>query len=445
MKKKNLTDFKVLGLVAVTFIFMYSGCGKKAPEITWNYSIREVIRPERGRSDSIHIDLYIDATKSMSGFAKNTQSIYNKFLEELETTVGVGWKSADIRFFKFGTKIKEIDRQVFRTSNAEYFYLEPGIFEKTNIDQVINQTDSSRLSVVITDLFQTEGDINSIVQQIKERCFKRGIQVAILGIKSEFDGWVYDVGPGVVPYKLKSTGENADTYRPFYALIFGDPLNIEQLFNNLKSQPFVKEENFLVLSRYLLNKVDMRLTKSRESRGLNTRSKSKQEQAFEIKLRQEMLFKFDMKKGNNEGAWDAEITFERNARTPDFRTEDIELVVYKKSSLPGQKDVSSDSILSDDITLNSVNRENGRLKASLGLKLAEPPGNYAYLVYLQCASIDGLWVPQWVRDFSSPNPSAKNDSFKTLNLEKFVNDLIRANLAIYQPKIAKMYITIRKL
>ena len=325
----------------------------------------------------------------------------------------------------------------FKDYKFRQFYIEPGICEKTNIDKVINQTDSSRVSVVITDLFQDEGDVNSIVKQIKERCFKHGIQVAILGIKSEFDGWVYDVGVGRPPYKLKTIQNDINTYRPFYALMFGDPINIERLFNNLKSDPSVKEENFLVLSRHIMKNVNINLTKSRESKSLNIESKRKSDP--------ENLFKFVLKKGNDEGKLDVDISFDRNTRTPDFRTDKIDLIAFKKSSQPAQKEIHSDSVLTNNIVLNTIKRDGNKLRAILDLKITDPPGKYSYMVYLQCGSIAGLSVPQWVRNFSTDNPSLKNDANKTRNLEKFISDLIRANLAIYQPQLAKMYISVRKL
>ena len=431
MRRKFTGNLIFCGLMVLVLAGMFA-CRDRVPDVQWNYSSSQVVREVPSQGDTIDIDIYLDATKSMLGFIANSNSNYNQFLEELETTAGVGWRDADVRFFKFGTRIKEIDRDGYRAAKYRQFYIEPGIFEKTNIDEVLNQTDISRVSVVITDLFQDEGDINSIVQQIKDRCFKQGIQVAILGVKSDFDGWVYDVGPGKPPYQLKTGQNDVDKYRPFYALMFGDPLNIERLFDNLNSRPFVREDNFLVLSRHIINGFKIKAGKSRESRGLNVQATSKDEP--------ENLFKFVLKKENDEGLVEAEIELDRNSRTPDFAADRMELVVYKKTA------TGTDSVLvNDDLELNSVQRDGDRLQLTLKLELDDPVGKYGYLVYLQAAAIGGLAVPQWVTDFSSANPSRNVDANKTLNLEKFVTDLLRASLAIHQPRIAQMYLSVRKL
>lgn len=431
MKRQFTGKLIFCSLIALVLAGMFA-CRDRVPDVQWNYSSSQVVRTVPAQNDTIDIDIYLDATKSMLGFIANSNSNYNQFLEELETTAGVGWRDADVRFFKFGTRIKEIDRDGYRAAKNRQFYMEPGIFEKTNIDEVLNQTDISRVSVVITDLFQDEGDINSIVQQIKDRCFKQGIQVAILGVKSDFDGWVYDVGPGIPPYQLKTGLDNADSFRPFYALMFGDPLNIERLFNNLNSRPFVREDNFLVLSRHIINGFQIKAGKSRESKGLNVQATADDEP--------DNLFKFVLKKENEEGLVEAEIDLDRNSRTPDFAADRMELVVYKKTA------TAADSVLvKEDLELKSVQRDNDHLKLTLELDLDEPVGKYGYMIYLQAAAIGGLTVPQWVTDFSSPNPSKTHDANKTLNLEKFVTDLIRASLAIHQPRIAQMYLAVRKL
>src|SRR4029078_13472765 len=109
----------------------------------------------------------------------------------LEASGMSAWKNADIKFFKFGQIIKPIDRNQFLSAkNNLQFYREPGIFKNTYIDSVVKNTDSKRLSVLITHLFQNEGDVNTMVEKIKEKCFANNIAVGILGIKTDFNGTV---------------------------------------------------------------------------------------------------------------------------------------------------------------------------------------------------------------------------------------------------------------
>lgn len=426
---RSLILFLALGVIS---------CTEKTPEIDWAYNNNEIFRKDTTLPDSIRVDVYLDATMSMLGYIKNSNSVYNRFLKELETTAGVGWKAADVRFFKFGTRIKEINERQFKAANRSAFYREPGIFERTNIDLVLNQTDSSRVSVVVTDLFQNDNDVISMVRQIKDRCFKQNVRVAILGIASEFDGRIYDLARGVAPFNYKSQDGDPDSYRPFYALMFGDPKNIEHLFENLQSQSFVKEENFLVISPYLLHSLKLSLKKSRESKGLNNIARKSSDP--------DNLFRFSLRDGHEEGVIETTVEYTRNMRTPDFNASRLELLTYKKQSRPGERNVVKDSSKTADIRMMEMTRsENGKLQGKLNLQPSGDKGYHSYLVMMNSDKINGLIVPQWVKAFSSPNPTPNQDANKTLNLEKFVNDLLRANLAISQPTVAKMYITVKKL
>lgn len=440
---KYLTQTQLLFKIITVFIFLLLttliGCNGKPAVIHWNYSDVEVVGPNLSSNpSSINIDIYVDATTSMKGFAVNPNSIYNKFLDELEASVGSSWSKTELQFFKFGTKIKPIDRNGFLAAKTQPFYAEPGIFEKTNIDAVIDKTDASRVSVVITDLFQSEGDVNAIVLQIKDKCFTKNVQFAVLGIKSDYDGKIYDAK--VLPYPFKSTSGDENTYRPFYALIFGDPANIEHLFESLKSKPFVKEENLLILPKYVIKNFDTVLAKTPDSKGLQPKNNLGRNQ-----------FYFLMFSGSTSGTLKAEITFERNSRTPDFLVDKLELEVYKKVALMGQQTDGSDPKTAQnngeptqDITLKEIKRDGNKISAILNLAINGSKGTYSYHVYLKTPAINGFLLPQWVKDFSSENPSPQSDSNKTLNFEKFISDSIRADLSIYQPKVANMYITIEK-
>lgn len=418
-------------LKTILILFVLVGCTEKMPEIAWDYSDKDVIGVKTAKPESININIFLDATTSMKGYVSNVSGVYNKFLEDIESSIVAGWKTADIHFYKFGTKFIKIDRSGFKSAGiSQTFYSEAGIFEKTNIDAVIDIMDSSKVNVIVTDLFQNDGDVNSIVMKIKERCFAKGIYVGILGIKSDYNGMVYDAK--VPPYPFKSKVGDESTYRPFYALIFGDSVNIGHLLDSIKSNPSVKEENFILISPHIVNKFDVKLTKSIASKDLIARKGERNR------------FNFTLKKGANEGVVMAEVSFERNTRTPGF-SDKIELVAYRKAVLPGQKEVPKDGTATQDISLKDSKTSGNKLQTTLNLNIAHREGAYSYLLYLQPASIGGFTVPQWIRDFSSDNPIPKKDANKTLNLEKFVSDLIRANSLVYQPKVAKFFVTVNKL
>ena len=427
---------KVVLVCSVLGLAHLACSGKKAPEISWVYSDSEVIGEDKGNDGGvIDIDIYLDATLSMVGFVNNRSSIYNRFLDELEIAAAGSWQAANVQFFKFGTKIKPIDREGFKAAKTPAFYRERGIFERTNIDSVINRTNNRRVTVVLTDLFQDEGDVNSIVLQIREKCFARGIQAAVLAVPSDFNGTVFDAI--VSPYRYKSVPGDRSTYRPFYALMFGEEHNLERMFGFLQTAEYIEDEYFFMISRHIIEKFSARVTKMRKSRALNRRK-------MRTPGRYPHHFGFSLKKGKEQGTIIAGFRLERQPHAADFQERALELIAFRKKSLPGEKTASGDSVLTDNLKLTRLERMGDSLTAVIDLQLDEPPGIYSYLVYLQLPPNGGLEIPQWIDAFSSPNPTASRDANKTLNLRKFVSDLIRASQSLAPPRVAKFYMTVYK-
>ncbi|MCB0294114.1 MAG: hypothetical protein KDG51_02500, partial [Calditrichaeota bacterium] len=49
-------------------------CRDRVPDVQWNYSSSQVVREVPSQGDTIDIDIYLDATKSMLGFIANSNS-----------------------------------------------------------------------------------------------------------------------------------------------------------------------------------------------------------------------------------------------------------------------------------------------------------------------------------------------------------------------------------
>ena len=257
MKLNFITTVFIRFCLFFTLLIPTYSCREKIEKNTINYSDADVVGTPYKKTDQISIDIYVDATTSMEGFAVNTSSKYSQFLDQLEASGMSAWKNADIKFFKFGQIIKSIDRPQFLSAkNNLQFYRDPEVKKETYIDSVVKHTDSKRLSVLITDLFQTEGDVNTMVEKIKEKCFANNIAVGILRIKTDFNGTVYDV-PGRAPYALNTTE------RPFYAIVFGNNDNLESLFDVLKTKAFVNDNQVLIFSRYIIESFKISLSKTR--------------------------------------------------------------------------------------------------------------------------------------------------------------------------------------
>jgi len=426
MKLKLDFHRKSFFFLAVAFIFY--GC-TNLPKIKMYYSDKDVVGQPYKKSDHINMDVYIDATTSMEGFAVNASSQYSQFLDQVEASGLYAWKNANIKYFKFGTKIKPIDRTEFLSAkNTQQFYREKGIFEDTYIDSVVKNTDPGRLSVLITDLFQTDGDVNTMVDKIKQKCFANNVAVGIIGIKTNFDGWVYDV-PGIKPYKLKTTD------RPFYAVVFGNNNNLSAFFEALETRPFVNPNQEIIVSRYIIQSFSESLTKTRDSRYVNKKA-STSELPY--------VFDFSMKKDGKDAKFNFTVDLKRRKRSPDFLVDHLSLVTYKKS-LTNSKVMQKDSVLTNDFKIDSIERKGDKITGVISLHNEDGSGNYSYILYLEANPLNGLESPKWINDFSTESPVPNSPSAaKTFNLDKLVNMLMIANASISPTYVAKFYINIYK-
>lgn len=423
-------------LYAFMICFFIIGCSQKA-DIQWGVSDKDIVPIKTKLPPSIKANIYIDATSSMAGFAANRDSVYNNFLNDLEGSIIAGWKNANISFYKFGTNIRELNHDQFRTFGSSGFYAERGIFEQTNIHYVIDAMDSKHVNIVVTDLFQSDNDVNSILKSIKEGCFAKGIYMGILGIKSDYNGMVFDAKVPAFPFK--SVAGNEATYRPFYALIFGEKNNIEHLFGQLKANNYVKEQNFILISKYIIDNFDVvSLTKDKTSKNLNFSGKS-------LDKNKNRLFLFTLKEGTK-GNIIAEISFAKVQNAPAISENALKISVLKKFISKSQKksaDKAEDTndIVADEIKVTGGNKINAKLNFTVG----DMAGMYSYLVYFHPSPVNGYVLPKWIDEFSSDNPSPGNDANKTLNLRPFVTGLLNANASVSQPQIAQAIINIKKL
>jgi len=428
--KFNFIDNHLL-IVFVALSVLLTGCPTKVEKNKLYYSDTEIIGTENKKSDQINIDIFIDATTSMEGFAVNTTSKYSQFLDQLDAS-GNAWKKADVKYFKFGQIIKPIDRNQFLTAkNNLQFYRDPDVKKETYIDSVVKNTDSKRLSVLITDLFQKEGDATAMVLKIKDKCFANNIAVGILGIKTDFKGMVFDV-PGKLPYQLTTDATNE---RPFYAIVFGNNENLESLFDALSTKPYVNKDQIFIISKFLVKSFKVSLTKTRESKYVNKITAS-----ADI----HNLFDFSMKKDGKEARFDLVLDITRRNRAADFNETNLEIITFKKSSKDAQSG-NKDSTLTNDISIENIKRNGNKLTATLVLNNNDEPGSYSYIVYLKANELLGLQTPKWIKDFSTEDPVPGTASASlTFNLDKFASRLLLANASISPSYISKIYINIFK-
>lgn len=273
--------------IYLCFLILLASCEKPPgipePDFEESYTLGKI-------SETLTVRIYFDATVSMKGFVVPGQTHYTRMLRPLEGVVVTGWKKSEKpEFFRFGTQVEPINRTDYLKVAHPEFYNDDTINKKTLIQEVIdyetqevnkreaanndndevnnnhevannshdeannNHNKTNRLAIIVTDLFQDEGDINRLVAQLKEKYLEKELAVGVLGLRIQFDGIVYDAGINVAPIRHKSDMTNPETFRPFYLLVLGKHPDIAYYFKRFTSSESFPQVQTVLFSQYLVN------------------------------------------------------------------------------------------------------------------------------------------------------------------------------------------------
>ena len=164
--------------------------------------------------EKINTDIYFDATVSMKGFT--TLAAGNVYLTLPDLLGDLGGAMGETNFFAFGEEIHPLDRVNYRRFTTPEVYTEP----ITAVANVIDRADMNHLSIIVTDLFESESDWSNVTQKLREKFFANHLAVAVIGIKNSFHGEIFDVGLNAAKFNYDSW-DNPDRFRPFYLLVMG--------------------------------------------------------------------------------------------------------------------------------------------------------------------------------------------------------------------------------
>jgi hypothetical protein len=209
-------------------------------------------------SQTLKAHVFLDGTTSMKGFiVPGLSSRYQQVLPLLESTVERGWSGSQIAFYRFGSVIEELPERRYLEAQHQAFYEAREIRERTLIQNVIDfsseENSENSLTVIVTDLFQTDVDVNLISRKIKEKFITKNRSVGIVGLKSQFNGRIFDVGPNNYAFDYRTDNSNPTSFRPFYILVLGKHSDVSNYFDALLKGGFElgPETQALILSPYL--------------------------------------------------------------------------------------------------------------------------------------------------------------------------------------------------
>ena len=416
-------------------------------------------------SDRLIARIYFDATLSMQGFVVPNSTHYTRICPYLESVVVSGWQDETVSFFRFGERVERIDRNTYLQVGDESFY-QTDIGIKTYIEKIIENEDplvkprmegsnaledateidvnnmseegtkadrtENRLVVIVTDLFQDNGDINRLVPELKEKCIKKGVDVGLFGLRSQFDGTVYDIGIGEgSSMRYRSNPGDTETFRPFYLLVLGKHADIAHYFNRLIANGFTEAET-IIFSQYLVNPLVSFESAAFETENLNTANYVPQDPRllqYEI-VQNSLPAKISAK--------DMKYNPLPHAMPFDSNTFEVSIIAEHKPDRNGENERSPEAINCLEVTSTFSENE---LTVEFTLTTSLPRrAVYLYEVTLNPA-IDTYTVPDWCSDWDM---GTGRNGARTLNLVNFVRGLTETTVREHLPKIAQFYFYIKK-
>ena len=421
-------------------------------------------------SKSIDVDIYLDGTYSMSGYVNFSGStVYIDSLKNTERAITSGWKSDNINYFKFGDGIKKISRNRYLEANKVSFYQETD----TSLQKVIDQIDDKKMSVIVTDLFQTNQDIDSLVKSLKAKCFSdESMGMALIGIKSQFNGTIYDVGKNLKSFTYKTTSERS-SYRPFYMMVLGKEADV-RYFASILSKDYDGEIYKVVLFSKNIGSKQSLMAGKRDSE--NNKEKIAHMAKISTLLGSESnVLQYRLKLAEKKSSVNCLLEVDQVVGQAPKSFESFSFVLEKWSS-DGKKEKQTgafDKMLSAigikgkesaqksfkvikadkfmEVSSDKVNEDNGIVKVPLKIffnptSIKKSEGKYRIRFSLYPAKDEYIHsnkvFSEW--NFTDSQVSSLQDlqscGNKTLNVESFVDVISALNFELNKPGVHKNYI-----
>ena len=152
-----------------------------------------------------------------------------------------------IKFYSFGAQIQPLEGRNYRQFTTPAPYVET----ITAISNVVDAADTNHLSIIVTDLFESEADWSNVVKKIRGKFFENHLAVGVIGIKNSFKGKIFDVGLNAASFDYDSY-DYPHRFRPFYILIMGKEFNVKYFMEEFKDrQTLPNDTEYLLLVKNL--------------------------------------------------------------------------------------------------------------------------------------------------------------------------------------------------
>lgn len=209
----------LLFCIALTVLLLTGCSGSKDPviEAPSVQPIENVVRRDQEKDVSSYVaegvDIVMDTTDSMAGFAQSPaltgDTAFVRVVDKLVYTAKLFSRKANVSYFRSDADVMRISETAFQDYTTPAFYIprrwytarkylqvkthQNNFYNEQNIANAIEQADPNRVTVIITDLFENQSTNERLTALIKSKYLSQEGTVAVIPVRSEFDGNVYDI------------------------------------------------------------------------------------------------------------------------------------------------------------------------------------------------------------------------------------------------------------
>jgi hypothetical protein len=237
----NLFPIRALSILAPVWLFSL-GCTTSVVVPPVEKILPAASRPPHTAEASKAVDLNLDGTLSMQGFARPSDGRFSQLLQDLDLSFSALWRPDQISYHRFGSIIEAIPQRPFYVAaSSEGFFKGSKEYATTRIDKVFRASEPGHLTVVMTDLFEQDLDISSIQQSLRASHFPERSSLAIWQWRMPFSGPIFDFDFRVREGRIY-TGE-----RYLYMLALGPKESIEKLRGSIEHNVTIGKPNYFLL------------------------------------------------------------------------------------------------------------------------------------------------------------------------------------------------------
>ena len=195
----------------------------------------------KNQSSALDVSINVDGSDSMLGYVTIPNNNYMKTIDLLANTI-IATDNVNVEYKRIGDS-QPLTRNKFRRDAITRVFYDSKDPTYKSVSSPIQSAitppldGKDKMTVIVTDL---EGDDGGKISEVlakyylNQKAENHNYTVGIWGVKSQFQGIIYNPNTGRAKFKYNTEGKKIEQYRPFYVLFIGKRQDIVNYFNELK-------------------------------------------------------------------------------------------------------------------------------------------------------------------------------------------------------------------